>query len=503
VDCTADGRAISPLIYGVGGVGPAWTIGATARRWGGNPTTRYNWKLNTWNLANDWFFRNNGGSPGSNYDKFLQESLHHGVKVALTLPMVGWVAKDATSYSFPVSVFGPQQTTAWDLPDSGNGVGRDGKPLPPGPPTRTSVASTPQDIENWVRTIRESDKSRGRTVHQYILDNEPMLWNSTHRDVHPEPATYDELLQKTITYASAIRRADPNATIAGPAEWGWIAYHNSAQDIAAGVRLRPDRRRHGDVSLIPWYLRKLREHENRTGIRLLDVLDVHFYPMAPGMGIGTGGDTDAATAALRIRSTRSLWDPIYVDESWINERIRLIPLLGEWVRDNYPGLGISIGEWNFGAEKHMSGGLATAEALGRFGTEGLTSAFYWTVPAENSPAFWAFRAYRNFDNTGGHFLDRSIPVRTEGSMTSLFASRDGEHRRIVAVLLNLDPLSPLTAQVNLRGCAPVASTRAFTYTGGEAGFRGLETTQRSDGVDAAVAPYSISVLDLGLSPAQR
>ena len=53
----------------------------------------------------------------------------------------------------------------------------------------------------------------------YILDNEPTLWSATHRDVHPEPTGYDELLERTIAYASAVRRADPNAKIAGPAEW--------------------------------------------------------------------------------------------------------------------------------------------------------------------------------------------------------------------------------------------------------------------------------------------
>ena len=53
----------------------------------------------------------------------------------------------------------------------------------------------------------------------------------------------------------------------------------------------------------------------------------------------------------------------------------------------------------------MSGALATAEALGRFAQFGVTSAFYWTYPPENSPAMWAFRAYRNFDGKGGHFLD--------------------------------------------------------------------------------------------------
>jgi hypothetical protein len=498
LDCVAAGQPISPLIYGVGGGGGSpWATGTTARRWGGNPTSRYNWQLNTWSLTKDWFFRNTGDPKGS-YDQFLEENRQHRVKTALTVPMLGWVAKDATSYSFPVSVFGPQQATGPDVPDSGNGVGRDGKPLVPGPPTRTSVASTPESIERWVRTIRDKDGARGRSVDAYILDNEPALWNSTHRDVHPEPTTYDELLEKTMAYASAVRRADPDAMIAGPAEWGWLAYHYSAKDVAAGVQLRPDRRLHGDEPLIPWYLRKIREAELKNRTRLLDILDVHFYPMAQGMGIGTGGETDPATAARRIRSTRSLWDPTYLDESWINERMRVLPLLRQWITAYRPGLRISIGEWNFGAESHMSGGLATAEVLGRFGTEGVYSAYYWTFPADRSPSFWAFRAFRDFDGAGGRFLDWSVPVRGDAMLTSLFASRDPDRRRVVAVLLNLAPLSPLSATVTLEGCRPVATARAFTYSGGAAGFTKLEVSP-GQATKLAAPPYSITVLDLTLS----
>ena len=66
--------------------------------------------------------------------------------------------------------------------------------------------------------------------------------------------------------------------IAGPAEWGWSAFLYSAVDLKAGPTLRPDRRKHGDVLLLVWYLRKLREHEQKTGVRILDVLDVHHYP---------------------------------------------------------------------------------------------------------------------------------------------------------------------------------------------------------------------------------
>ena len=65
-------------------------------------------------------------------------------------------------------------------------------------------------------------------------------------------------------------------------------------------------------------------------------------------------------------------------EAWIDEKIRLLPRLREWVRDNHPGLKISIGEWSFGGDNDISGAVATAEALGRFGQQGLDAAFYWS-----------------------------------------------------------------------------------------------------------------------------
>jgi hypothetical protein len=500
VECAVRPRPISPLIYGIGGIPDPWATGVTARRHGGNPTSRYNWELDAFNAGSDWFYKNAGGGvPGGSVESFLAENARRSVKSVVTLPMLEWVAKDATSYSFPVSVFGPQKATAPEQPDAGNGLTRLGKPIPPGPPTITSVRSTPGSIERWVKQIQENDRirGRGRSVDAYILDNEPMLWNVTHRDVHPEPTTYDELLEKTIQYATVIRRADPVAKIAGPAEWGWLGYQYSAKDLAAGVYVRPDRRQHGDIPLVPWYLRKLREYEQRTGTKLLDILDVHFYPQ--GERIFDGG-TDAATAARRIRSTRGLWDPTYVDESWIKERMQVLPLLRQWVAENYPGLEISIGEWSFGAGNHVSGGLATAEALGRFGMYGISSAYMWGGPDPNSPAFWAFRAYRNFDGEGGRFQDWSLPVKGTGILSSLFASRDDKGRRVVAVLLNLAPLSTLSAHVSLQGCGGVALTRGFTYTGGRGGFSTLSVVPGKEGVQTSVAPYSISVLDVDVAP---
>lgn len=511
VDCMAPGQAISPRIYGIAfnalkeqkGT-DQWELGATMRRWGGNPTSRYNWKLNAWNTANDWFFRNT--SPGDNaqfgWDEFLMASRTHGMESGLTLPMIGWVAKDTSSVSFPAARFGAQERMDPEVKEAGNGRSASGHELLPPKPTQTSLPAPPEYVAEWVRAMRQKDMQRGRSVQMYFLDNEPMLWNSTHRDVHPEPATYDELLERTLSYGTAVRQADPEAVIAGPAEWGWTGYFRSAADVAKGAEEDADRKAHGNIPLLPWYLRKLREQEKKTGVRILDLVDVHFYPQAEGVAPDKGEKTDMETAALRIRSTRALWDPNYKDESWIGEPVRLIPRIKKMVEDNYPGRGIAIGEYNFGAPRHMSGGLAEAEALGRFAEGGVSAAFYFTYPPARSPAWWAFRAYRNFDGQGGSFQSTYVPSKAEEG-TSLFSSRSDDGRRLVAVVLNLQPDTARNARVDLKGCGLLKGARALTYAGDPNGFAEQQAAAVSSGiVETQLPPWSITVLDLTLEPSK-
>ncbi len=498
VDCGASAKPISPLIYGIAVAVRSelesedhWHLNPTIRRWGGNATTRYNWELNARNIASDWYFENISINPLS-WSSMLTANHRHGVQSALTVPIIGWVAKDTRSVGFPVSEVGAQQSVD-EGKGAGNGVGTNGKPLPSGPPTRTSVAAPPEFVARWVKAIKKLDQELGaRTVDMYILDNEPALWHDTHRDVHPAPLTYDELLDRTMRYASAIRQADPQAVIAGPAEWGWPAYTYSAADAVAGFSRAPDRRAHDNIPLIEWYLRKLAEHEKKTGERLLDVLDLHFYPQAKGVGVGEAGEVDRETNALRIRSTRGLWDPSYADESWIKEPVQIIPRMRGWVDRNYPGLKLSIGEYSFGAEKHMSGGLALAEALGRFGQQGLYSAFYWTYPREGTPAFWAFRAFRNYDGKGAVFQELSLHTQAPDN-ASAFAARSADGRKATLVLLNFSGADGLEANVAFKGCPATEAQRVFTFIGAPSGF----TEQKVPvGKPYRLPRYSISVVEL-------
>ncbi len=498
VRCDQPGHPISPLIYGVADIKAAPELNPGAFRLGGNGMSRFNWKLdNVWNTGLDYYFEN--VKLSFTWRGVVQQAADRGVPLSITLPMLGWVAKDTTSSSFPEATFGKQQSSDSWRAGAGNGLTPEGKELTPKSPTLTSVAAPPEFVAEWVSVLRAEAEKAGRTARRsYILDNEPGLWNSTHRDVHPEPLTYDELLDRTLRFGSAVRKADPSAEIVGPAEWGWSNYFWSSKDAKEGFNERPDRRAHGDIPLLDWYLKKLADYEKRTGVRILDVVDLHFYPQSRGLyEPGGGGDTDADAAQRRIRSTRSLWDPSYLDESWISEKIMLIPRLKKIIADNYPGRAISIGEWNFGAEGHISGAVAIAESLGRFAEAGIRSAYYWTAPKKGIPAYFGFTAFRNFDGAGGKFLENFVPSDAPDDV-SVFVSRDAKGKHLVLVAINRDAEHAKRAHFDVASCGQASSKKIFVYAGYRQGFEVKKGG--GPGVEALLPPLSIAVIDLQLSP---
>lgn len=450
IDAAAERHPISPDIYGVNYADEelAVAIDLPVRRWGGNATTRYNWQNDTANRASDWFFENipeEHPNPdelpsGSSAERFIEQDQRIGTKTLLTVPLIGWTPKSRErSCGFSVEKYGPQQYTDSWQPDCGNGVTPGGKVITGNDPTDTSTAIDPSFVEAWIQhlTARFGTAAEGGVAF-YSLDNEPMLWNHTHRDVHPEPVSYDELVERTLEYAPVIKRADPTAQTVGPALWGWTAYFFSALDQEKGGNWwnnAPDRAAHGDLPLVVWYLQKMREYEEETGLRVLDYLDLHYYTQAPGVALTTVGDQ--GTRALRLRSTRSLWDPTYTDESWIDEPVRLIPRMREWVDEHYPGTKLALTEYNFGGLEHINGALAQADVLGIFGREGLDLATLWAPTSSDDPFAFAFRMYRNYDGAGAKFGDMSIEaVSTDQDALSIYAAIRQSDGALTVMVIN-------------------------------------------------------------------
>jgi hypothetical protein len=66
-----------------------------------------------------------------------------------------------------------------------------------------------------------------------LLPSEMMLWDATHRDIHPSPTTYDEAWNMTLEYASAIRAAFPELEIHGPISVSEARYERPRQLCAS------------------------------------------------------------------------------------------------------------------------------------------------------------------------------------------------------------------------------------------------------------------------------
>lgn len=462
VDPVLDRRPISDLVYGVNFATPAQlaAVGYTLNRWGGNRTTRYNWQLDVDNSANDWFFTNYAGDndpqnlpAGSAADQFMRDSRSAGAEVVLTLPTLGRVAGPDRErrWSFSQTLYGAQLQDECDVappdwcnPDAGNGrCTQAGNPLHcdasghivGNDPDDTTVAIPPAFVTDWVAFAagRVGPSSRGG-VRYFALDNEPMLWNSTHLDVHPQAPTYDEVWNRGLAVASAVKAYDPAAQVLGPDTWGWCDLWTSAADAASGVSCidGPDRQAHGGLPFVAWYLTQSCAQLTATGVRPVDYLDVHYYPQS---GEAFGGEAYAAT---RLQSIRELWDPAYTSASWIGDEVFLIPRLRGWIDSYCPGTRLALTEYAWGDDAAPSGALAQAEILAILGREGVDLATRWVVPAAGSKTEEAFRLFLNYDGAGANaFGDRVRATSTDAAHVGAFAIR-GHADELLLLLFNKD-----------------------------------------------------------------
>jgi hypothetical protein len=467
---------ISPYIYGSNFADETFAaeIALPVNRWGGNATTRYNWQTDTANHAMDWYFENivkDTASPNlpddSAFDLFVEQNIRTGTETLMVIPMIGWTPKPQATRvvcGFSVAKYGAQQSTDPWHPDCGNGRHPNGSVMTGNDPTDTSMVIDEQFVQDWMAHL-----SKYGGVRFYNLDNEPSLWNDTHRDVHPEPLSYDGLRDLTYQYARAIKDVDANAQVLGPVEYGWTAYFYSALDWEAGGAWweNPiDRNAHGGTPLVEWYLQQMKDYEDTHGIRILDYLDLHYYPAAPGVTLNTAGG--AARQALRLRSTRSLWDTTYPDESWIGtdvgEAVYLIPRMQGWIDTHYPGTKIAITEYNWGGLEHINGALAQADVLGIFGREGVGLANLWDGPTPAQPGAYAFRIYRNYDGEGSQFGETSVQaVSGNQEQLSVYAAlRDGDGALTLVIINKSTSDLTSTVTINQFDAAPIA--QAYRYS---------------------------------------
>jgi hypothetical protein len=517
VDAGNQTRAISPFIYGMSyynssaDTAAAEAISLPVDRWGGDGSQRYNYVLDVINSASDYYFENHLGNTGQQdtgtFNTAVEADAAIGAKTLGTVDVLGWISKDGTSCSYSATAF-PQQYS-FDPYNSNCGDGAYPNGVQgctsasgcsiPDPTNEASITSTPVGpswANQWVMyLVSKFGTAANGGVYAYDLDNEPAWWDAVHRDVHPVASTYDEVTNNEIATAKAVKDADPTALINGPVIDNWWNYFYSKKDMESGWGTGPcyvpwadptDRKSHGGVPLIEYYLQQFAAYQAANNVRLLDYLDMHTYFAATyngnGVGLSTAGDTGEQQA--RVNSTRVFWDPTYTDPNYPQPNYttdpnytsscntplqapQLIPMAQAWVARDYPGTKIAFSEYNWGGQENINGAVAQADILGIFGSYGLDMATLWGPPDPTTqvPGLMAYEIYRNYDGQKSKFGDTALASTSANQgVLSVYGAVRSSDGAVTVVVIN-KTYGNLTATLSLSNLTSTATTaQAWLYS---------------------------------------
>jgi hypothetical protein len=160
-----------------------------------------------------------------------------------------------------------------------------------------------------------------------------------------------------------------------------------------------------------------------------------------------------------------LWDPTYVETSWITkdnthgEPINMLTRLKKGVEQFYPGTKIAITEYNYGGGDHISGAIAEADVLGILGREGIFAACWWPESDNTEFTDAAFEMYMK------HFGNVSINAKTDdGAASSVYASVDARDPSSASIVLINKTDHPISADLNFANDTKFTKCEVFELT---------------------------------------
>ncbi len=450
IDLAGEKKEISPYIFGINQYGiDVNKITATAYRQGGNRMTAYNWENNASNAGSDW--KHSSDNNLSNSDepadcvKVLSEvAAKNNVPYKMTtLQMAGYASADKDG---TVTEEEAAPSDRWN-----EVLFTKNAPFDETPDLTDGKVYMDEYVNYIINMLGDSTSPTG--IQGYSLDNEPALWHHTHSRIHPNNVTIQELADKSIELATSVKKLDPKAEIFGPALFGYSAYSNLADDDSSDEweNIKKENNYHWYLDC---YLDQMNKASEAAGVRLLDVLDIHYYTEMKGdCRVNQCNDSShVACAEARMQSVRTLYEEGFIEDSWIGQWFQqdlpILPNVQKSIDTYYPGTKLAITEYDFGGD-NVSGTIAQAEALGCFADAEVYLATKWGC---NNYQASGINLYTNYDGKGGSFGDMLVPTKTDDvALASAYASIKGDDQgTVTAMITNKDMENPENAVINLK-----------------------------------------------------
>lgn len=453
---------ISPYIYGINDKGDIGGITATVIKQSGAEISSYNWETNFANGGTDGKNRHvqypsrtysaiDENAPGKLADNLYVRSLTGNRPLRLlTLQMMGYAAADGSGV---VSSDELSRNTRWK------------QVLFSKEDTYLNQPDTEDDVvyvDEYVSyLVNLYGAAREGGMNGYLLDSEPDRWAERFSVLGLEKTVPEELVNRSAELSASVKTIDGGALIFGPSVSGLQGCINLNNQNAWSSRSGSDK----EYSwFIDYYLGSMRKKEEEAGVRLLDVLDVHYFteattPMGTPVLTGSGDEV----GAYRMQSVRTLWDSDYTENSptvLLNKQFTpLIPTLQASIRINYPGTKLSFSEYDFGGGDDMSGAIAQIDALGTFASEEVYLACLSPVSEDYSFQKAAINLFNNYDGNDSGIGSRLLTADNNGSSSSsVYAAADSDDPEEIRVIVtNKNLLNSQSFEIDLQ-------TVRYSYT---------------------------------------
>lgn len=285
IDLSVPPHSVSPFIYGrnnslSGNPGssftPEWTRLRDARvrffrEGGGNNSTKYNWRRKL-SSHPDWY-----NNVYANDWDYAAQSLQTNMPDAQGMWSFQLIGKAAKTTTANFNDWGYNNSQWWSGVQQNLAGG--GAVNPAGGADALTEGDPELYLENWTAdsTVAILDHwfddlalDQNQLLY-WSMDNEPEIWEGTHDDVMPSQLSAEAFMQRYFEVAKKARAKFPNAKLLGPVpanEWQW---YNWPGGITQGGKKYP---------WLEYFIKRIAEEQQASGIRLLDVLDIHFYPGA-------------------------------------------------------------------------------------------------------------------------------------------------------------------------------------------------------------------------------
>jgi len=287
VHATDTVKAVSPFIYGKNNsLSDNTGQPLSAAQWqrlrdlgirifrenGGNNSTKYNWRRKL-SSHPDWY--NNVYSHDWDY---AAQSLQANIPAAQGMWAFQLAGKAARTSGANFNDWGYNQSQWW------NGVGQNlcggGQVNPEGGHEALVEGNPALYLEDWTAdsTVGILNHWFGGTgiglypagIQYWNMDNEPEIWDGTHDDVWPVQPEAEAFMLQYFEVAKKARAAFPDIRLMGPVpanEWQWYNWKGS-KVLYNGK----------EYTWLEYFILRVAEEQQASGIKLLDVLDIHFYP---------------------------------------------------------------------------------------------------------------------------------------------------------------------------------------------------------------------------------